>query len=101
MDPARRLILGVTAGDGAFTLPLDRRLRWLGLDDAERGALLEALGPDPLGSWLVALDTRFFFEDDPGKRVFQVTRLYPDPLEPGRRLAFYEAVARDPWPAAS
>jgi hypothetical protein len=57
MDPARRLVLGVTAGDGAFALPLDRRLRWLGVDDRERRALLAAIGPDPVGPWLRALDT--------------------------------------------
>ena len=47
------------------------------------------------------LDQRFFFEDDAAKRVFQVTRLYRDPLEPAKSLAFYEAVARDPWPSGS
>lgn len=57
MDPARRLILGITAGDGAFAMPLDRDLRWIGLDPAERRALREALGSDRLGGWLGALDT--------------------------------------------
>ena len=56
MDPDRRLILGITAGDGAFAMPLDRDLRWLGLDAAERRALREALGPERLGGWLGALD---------------------------------------------
>lgn len=57
MDPERRLILGITAGDGAFAMPLDRDLRWIGLDPTERRALREALGPDRLGGWLGALDT--------------------------------------------
>jgi len=57
MDPERRLILGITAGDGAFAMPLDRDLRWIGLDDPERRALREALGPDRLGGWLGALDS--------------------------------------------
>jgi hypothetical protein len=48
MDAERRLILGVTAGDGAFTVPLDRALRWIRVDERERQALLVALGP--LGS---------------------------------------------------
>ena len=57
MDPERRLILGITAGDGAFVMPLDRDLRWIGLDATERRALREALGPERLGGWLGALDT--------------------------------------------
>lgn len=57
MDPARRLVLGVTAGDGDHAMPLDRRLRWLGVDDQERRALLAAIGPDPIGPALRALDT--------------------------------------------
>jgi hypothetical protein len=57
MDPGRRLILGITAGDGAFAMPLDRDLRWIGLDAAQRRALREALGPERLGGWLGVLDT--------------------------------------------
>lgn len=57
MDPGRRLILGVTAGDGRFTLPLDRDLRWIGLADHERQAVLATLDPASLGPWLAALDT--------------------------------------------
>ncbi len=52
------------------------------------------------GEASVALDERFRFEDDPGGRVFQVTRLFADPLDPSRSVAFYEAVHRDAWPEA-
>ena len=55
MDPAQKLVLGVTSGDGAVSMPLDRELRWLGLEAAERAALLDELGPDRLGAWLPAL----------------------------------------------
>ncbi len=55
MDPERKLVLGVTSGDGAISMPLDRDLRWIGLDDTERRALLHQLGPDRLGNWLAAL----------------------------------------------
>jgi len=55
MDPDRKLVLGVTSGDGAISMPLDRELRWIGLDDAERRSLLDQLGPDRLGGWLAAL----------------------------------------------
>jgi|GEM_PF-5404224 len=57
MDPGRRLVLGITAGDGRYAMPLDRDLRWLGLDARERRALRDALGRDRLGGWLAALDT--------------------------------------------
>lgn len=57
MDPVRRLILAVTAGDGRFTLPLDRDLRWINLNDGERRAVLAAVPPDGLGAWLTALDS--------------------------------------------
>jgi hypothetical protein len=55
MDPDRKLVLGVTSGDGAISMPLDRELRWIGLDAAERSSLLDQLGPDRLGGWLAAL----------------------------------------------
>lgn len=42
----------------------------------------------------LGLDDRFFLEDDPGRRVFQVTRVYGDPLQPGKKVLFYEAVER-------
>lgn len=42
----------------------------------------------------IRLDQRFWFEDDAGKRLFQVTREFPDPLDPSKRLLFYEAVQR-------
>ncbi len=46
----------------------------------------------------IALDDRFVFEGDEARRVFQVTRDLPDPLDQSKRLFFYEAVERDPWP---
>lgn len=38
-------------------MPLDNRLRWIGLEDDERRRLLEALGADRLGRWLGALSS--------------------------------------------
>ena len=57
MDAERKLVLGVTAGDGAVIMPLDNQLRWIGLDQPERLRLLEQLGADRLGGWLGALDS--------------------------------------------
>jgi hypothetical protein len=43
----------------------------------------------------IPIDQRFFFEDDAARRVYQVTRVLPDPLDRGKRVLFYEAVSRD------
>ena len=42
----------------------------------------------------IPLDQRFWFEGDAEKRLFQVTRDFPDPLDTSKRLLFYEAVER-------
>ena len=57
MDPSRRAVLGVTAGNGQIAMPLDAELRWIDLAADERRALLDQLGPDRLGGWLAALDS--------------------------------------------
>jgi len=48
MDPSQRLVLGVTAGDGTMSMPLDTKLSWIDLTDAERTRLLEMIGPERL-----------------------------------------------------
>jgi hypothetical protein len=57
MDPSRRAVLGVTAGDGQIAMPLDAQLGWIELAADERRELLDQLGPDRLGGWLAALDS--------------------------------------------
>jgi hypothetical protein len=57
MDPSRRAVLGVTAGDGQIAMPLDAQLGWIDLAADERRHLLDQLGPDRLGGWLAALDS--------------------------------------------
>ncbi len=42
----------------------------------------------------IPIDQRFVFEGDAEKRLFQVTRDFADPLDPSRRVLFYEAVWR-------
>lgn len=44
LDPARGIVLGVTAPGAAHPIPLDDRLRWIGLTDQERAALIQARG---------------------------------------------------------
>ena len=40
LDPQQRTVLGVTAGDGKYAMPLDRNLKWIGLTKEERAAAL-------------------------------------------------------------
>jgi len=44
LDQRGETVLGVTAGDGSVAMPLDARLSWIGLTDAERDALRRSLG---------------------------------------------------------
>lgn len=44
LDPSRGLVLGVTASGAAHPIPLDDKLRWVGLTDQERAALMAARG---------------------------------------------------------
>lgn len=44
MDQSQNLVLGVTAGDGTMCMPLDTKLSWIDLTDAERTQLLEMIG---------------------------------------------------------
>lgn len=47
IDPARKAVLGVTAGDGAVAMPLDAALAWLALSGAERSELVAQLAARP------------------------------------------------------
>ncbi len=51
LDPAKKLILGVLAADTQVAMPLDNRLRWIGLSGAERQRLLDELGPQRIDGW--------------------------------------------------
>lgn len=44
LDPERRAILGVTAGDGRIAMPVDAKLEWIKLSRAERKTLRADLG---------------------------------------------------------